>query len=94
MEEEVKYECIHNDIVLHEKIVISEEDQQPSHTFNDPVVDYREGYFSLDLQSVINYHLGNKYDGQSISVLDMDCLLLGVSFQLALSSDSEDFYFQ
>jgi hypothetical protein len=44
-----KSDCIHSDIVLHEKIVISEEDQQPSHTFNDPVVDYMEGYFSSDL---------------------------------------------
>jgi hypothetical protein len=93
-EEAVKSDCIHSDIVLHEKIVISEEDQQPSHTFNDPVVDYMEGYFSSDLQPVINYQLGNKYDGQSTSVLDMDCLPPGVSFQPALSSDSEDCYFQ
>jgi hypothetical protein len=80
IEEAVKSDCIHSDIVLHEKIIISEEDQQPSHTFNDPVVDYMEGYFSSDLQPVINYHLGNKYDGQSTSVLDMDCLPLGFHF--------------
>ena len=43
---------------------------------------------------MINYKLGNKYDGQSTSVLDMDCLPLGVSFQPTLSFDSEDFYFQ
>jgi hypothetical protein len=34
-EEAVKSDCIHSDTILHEKIVISEEDQQPSHTFND-----------------------------------------------------------
>jgi hypothetical protein len=43
---------------------------------------------------VINYQLGNKYDGQSTSVLDMDCLPPGVSFQPTLSSDSEDCYLQ
>jgi hypothetical protein len=85
-EEAGKSHCIHSDTVLHEQIVISEEDQQTSHTFNDPVVDYMEGYFSSDLQPVINYQLGNKYDGQSTSMLDMDCLPLGVSFQPALSS--------
>ena len=89
-----KSDCIHSDIVLHEKIVISEEGQQPSHTFNDPVVDYMEGYFSSDLQPVINYHLGNKYDGQSASVLDMDFFPPTVSFQPTLSSFSEDCYFQ
>ena len=45
-----KFDCIHSDIVLHEKIVISEEDQQPSHTFNDPIVDYMEGDFSSNLE--------------------------------------------
>jgi hypothetical protein len=53
-EEAVKFDCIHNDIVLHEKIVISEEDQQPSHTFNDLVVDYMESCFSSYLQPLIN----------------------------------------
>jgi hypothetical protein len=94
IEEAGKSDCIQSVIVLHEQIVISEEDQHPSHTFNDPIVDYMEGYFSLDLQLVINYQLGNKDDGQSTSMLDMDFLPPGVSFQLALSSDSEDFYFQ
>jgi hypothetical protein len=93
-EEAGKSNYIHSDIVLHEKIVISEEDQQPSHTFNDHVADYMGGYFSSYLQLVLNYHLGNKYDGQSTSVLDMDCFPLGVSFQPTLSSDSEDCYFQ
>jgi hypothetical protein len=92
--EAVKYDCIHSDIVLHEKIVISEEDQQPSHTFNDPIVDYMESCFNSYLQSVINYQIGNKYDGKSTSVLDMDCFPLGVSFQPALSSDSKYCYFQ
>ena len=55
----MKSNCIHSDIVLHEKIVISEEDQQPSHTFNDPIVDYMESCFSSDLQPMINYHPGN-----------------------------------
>jgi hypothetical protein len=41
--------CIHSDTVLHEKIIISEEEQQPSHAFNDCVADYMEGYFSSDL---------------------------------------------
>jgi hypothetical protein len=45
IEEQGNSNCIHNVIVLHEKIVISEEDQQPSHTFNDHAVDYMEGYF-------------------------------------------------
>jgi hypothetical protein len=93
-EEAVKSDCIHSDILLHEKIVISEEDRQPFHTFNDPLVDYMEGYFSSDLQPIINYQLGNKYVGQSISVLDMDCFPLGVSFQPTLSSNSEDCCFQ
>jgi hypothetical protein len=93
-EEAGKSDCIHSDTVLHEQIVINEEDQQPSHTFNDRVVDYMEGYFSSDLQPVINYQLGNKDDGQSTSVLDMDCLPPEVSFQPTLSSDSEDCYFQ
>jgi hypothetical protein len=91
--EAVKSNCIHNDIGLHDKIVINEEDQQPSHTFNDLVVDYMEGYFSSYLHPVIKYHLGNKYDGKSTSVLDMDFFPLGVSFQPTLSFDSEDCYF-
>ena len=48
-EEVGKSDYIHSDTVLHEKTVISEEDQQPSHAFNDRVVDYMEGYFSSDL---------------------------------------------
>jgi hypothetical protein len=80
-EEAVKFDCIHSDIVLHEKIVISEEDQQPSHTFNDPFVYYMESCFSSDLQPVISYQLGNKYDGKSTLVLYMDLFPLGVSFQ-------------
>jgi hypothetical protein len=43
---------------------------------------------------MINYQLGNKDDGQSMSMLDMDFLPPGVSFQPTLSSDSEDCYFQ
>ena len=93
-EEARNFGCIHNGTVLHDKIVISEEDQQPSHEFNDHVVDYMEGYFSSDLQSVLKYQLGNKYDGQSTSVLDMDCFPPGVSFHPTLFSDSEDCYFQ
>jgi hypothetical protein len=50
-----KSNCIHNDIVLHEKNVISEEYQQPSHTFNDPVDNYMEGCLGSDLQPVIIY---------------------------------------
>jgi hypothetical protein len=53
-----------------------------------------EGYFSLDLQPVLSYHLGKKYDGQSTSMLDMDCFPPRVSFQPALSSDSEVCHFQ
>jgi hypothetical protein len=93
-EEAVKFHCIHSDIFLHEQIVISKEDQQSSHTFNDPVFYYMEGYFNSDLQSVIDYHLGNKYDGQSTSMLDMDFLPLGVSFLPTLSYYSEYYYFQ
>jgi len=33
---------------LHGKIVINEEDQQPSYALNDHVVDYMEGYFCPD----------------------------------------------
>jgi hypothetical protein len=47
-------------LTLHEKIVVSEEDQQPSHALNDHVVDYMEGYFSSDLQPVLNYQLENE----------------------------------
>ena len=93
-EEAKKSDCIHSDTVLHEQIIISEEYKQPSHEFNDHVSDYMECYFSLDLQYVINYHLGNKNDGKSTSMLDMDCLPLGVSFQPTMSSDSEDFCVQ
>ena len=93
-EEQGKSDCIHNGTILHEQIVIYEEDQQPSHTFNDHATDYMEGYFSSYLQPVLNYHLGNKDDGQSTLVLDMDCLPPGVSFQPTLSFDLEDCYFQ
>jgi hypothetical protein len=93
-EEAGKSDCIHSDIFLHEKIVISEEDQKPSHAFNDHVDDYMEGYFSSDLQLMLNYQLGNKHDGQSTLVLDMHCFPSGVSFQPTLFFDSEDFYFQ
>ena len=79
-EEARKSDCIHSDTFLHEKIVISEEDQQPSHAFDDHVFYFMEGYFSSDLQVVLNYKLGNKDDGQSTSVLDMDCFPLVVSF--------------
>ena len=78
--EALKSDCIHSDVVLHEKIVISKEDQQPSHTFTKLVVDYMEGYFSLDLQPVFNYQLGNKDDGQSTSMLDMNLFPPMVSF--------------
>jgi hypothetical protein len=54
-EEQGKSDCIHNGIVLHEQIVICEEDQQPYHTFNDHVADYMEGYFSSDSQHVLKY---------------------------------------
>jgi hypothetical protein len=64
-EEVGNYDYIHNETVLHEKVFISEEDQQPSRAFNDRVVDYMERYFSLDLQPMLNYQLGNKDDGQS-----------------------------
>ena len=93
-EEARKSDCIHSDIVLHEQIFISEEDQQPSHAFNDHVVDYMEGYFSLDLQHMLNYQLGNKDDGKSTVMLDMDCFPPRVSFQPTLSPDSKDCYFQ
>ena len=43
---------------------------------------------------MLNYQLGNKDDGQSMSVLDMDCFPPGVSFHPALSYDSKDCYFQ
>jgi hypothetical protein len=93
-EEAGKSDCIHSDTFLHEQIVISEEEQQPSHTFNDPVFYYMEGYFNSYLHPMINYYLGNKDDGQSKSMLDMDCLPPGVSLQPTLSFDSEDCYFQ
>jgi hypothetical protein len=57
-EEAGKSDC--NGTALHEQIVVSEEDQQPSHAFNDHVVDYMEGYFSSDLQPVLNYQLENE----------------------------------
>ena len=94
IEEAVKSDCIHSDIVLHEKIVISEEDQQPSHNFNDPFVDYMESCFSSYLQPVLNCQLGNKDDSKSTSLLDMDFFPPRVSFQPTLSSESEDCYFQ
>ena len=83
-----------NDTVLHKQIVISKEDQKPSHAFNYPVVDYMEGYFSSNLQPVLKYQLGNEDDSKSTSLLDMDFFPPGVSFQPTLSSDSEDCYFQ
>jgi hypothetical protein len=93
-EEEGNFDYIHSDTILHEKIVISEEDQQTSHAFNDRFAGYMECYFSSDLQHVLNYQLGNKNDSQSMSVLDMDLFPPGVSFQPSLSFDSEDYHFQ
>jgi hypothetical protein len=46
-----------NGTVLHEKIVVSEEDQQPSHALNDHVVDYLKGYSNSELQPVLNHQL-------------------------------------
>jgi hypothetical protein len=50
----------YNGTALHEQIVVSEEDQKPSHAFNDHVVDYMEGYFSSGLQPVLNCQLENE----------------------------------
>ena len=49
IEEAVKSDCIHSDTILHEQIIVSEEDQQPSHTFKDHVANYMKGYFSPNL---------------------------------------------
>jgi hypothetical protein len=86
-EEAEKSDCIHSDLVLHEQIVISEEDQQTSHAFYDCVADYMEGYFNSDLQPVLTYQLGNKDDGQSTLMLDMDFFPPRFSFQRTLSCD-------
>ena len=45
-------------------MVDREEEQQPSHAFNDRVDDYMEGYLSSDLQPVLNYQIGNKDYGK------------------------------
>jgi hypothetical protein len=57
-EEAGKSDC--NGTALHGKIVVSEEDQQPSYALNDHVADYMEGYFSSDLHLVLNYQLENE----------------------------------
>ena len=93
IEEAGKSDYIHSGTVLHEQFFINEEEQQHSHAFNDHVTDYMEGYFSSYLQPLLNYQLGNKDDGKSTSLLDMDFFPPGVSFQPTLSSDSEDCYF-
>jgi hypothetical protein len=54
-EEAGNFDCIHSDTILHEKIVINEEYQQTSHAFNDCFASFMEGYFSSDLQHVLNY---------------------------------------
>ena len=46
-----------NSTALHEEIVVSEEDQQPSHALNDHVVDYMKGYFNSELWPVLNHQL-------------------------------------
>jgi hypothetical protein len=53
-----KSDC--NNTALHRKMVVDEEDQQPSHVLNDHVADYIGGYFSSDLQPVLNYQLENE----------------------------------
>jgi hypothetical protein len=41
-------------------MVVDEEDQQPSQALNDHVADYMGGYFSSDLQPMLNYQLENE----------------------------------
>jgi hypothetical protein len=56
-EEARKSDCIQSGIVLHEKVFISEKDQQHSHALNDHVADYLKGYSNSELQPVLNHHL-------------------------------------
>jgi hypothetical protein len=56
-EETGKSDCIHSGTVLHEKIVISEEDQQHSHALNDHAADYLKGYSNSELQPMLNHQL-------------------------------------
>jgi hypothetical protein len=58
-----------NGTTLHGKIVISEEDQQPSYALNDHVDDYMEGYFGSDLQHVLNYQLENENEADQKIVI-------------------------
>jgi hypothetical protein len=50
----------YNGTDLYGQIVVSKEDQQPSHAVNDHMVDYMDGYFGSDLQPVLNYRLENE----------------------------------
>jgi hypothetical protein len=59
--------------LLHEQIVVSEEDQQPPHAFNDHVVDYMEGYFSSYFHPMLNYQLENEDESDQEIVIKGHC---------------------
>jgi len=65
-----------------------------SHMFHDLVPCYMESFNNQNLQLMMGCKLRDKDDGQSMLVLDMDFFPPEVSFQPALSSNSEDCYFQ
>jgi hypothetical protein len=56
-EEIGKSDCIHNDTVLHEEIIISKEDQKHSHALDDHVVDYLKGYSNSEFQPMLNHQI-------------------------------------
>jgi hypothetical protein len=74
--------------------VFVHQEEMFSHVFHDPVACYMECFNNQNLQLMMSCKLRNKDDGQSTSVLNMDCLPPGVSFQSTLSYDSKDYYFQ
>jgi hypothetical protein len=60
-----------------------------SHVFHDPMDFYMENIYNQNLQVMMGCKLRNEEDEKSMSVLDMDCFILEVSFQLELSFDSK-----
>jgi hypothetical protein len=62
-----KSDC--NGTALYGQNFVSKKDQQPSHAVNDRMVDYMDGYFSSNLQPVLNYQLENEDEvDQEISI--------------------------
>jgi hypothetical protein len=54
------------------------------HVFHDPMACYMENIYNQNLQLMVGCKLRNEGDDKSMSVLDIDCFIPEVSFQLQL----------